>query len=439
MRFSIKTFLPRTLLGRSLMILATPILLIQVISTYVFFDRHWNKMADRLSDAVAGEIAIIADQIEISTDSGHIKQLSGYAQRNLSLRISFEPDGRFSESPGPVLRSPVAQVLAASLADQIKRPNHVKEGTGEKLVRAEIQLNNGLLKVSVPQKRLFSSSGYVFLLWMVGSSLILTLIAMLFMRNQIRPIRRLAVVAERFGRGLDVPASFKPEGAHEVRQAARAFLEMHARIKRQIEQRTAMLAGVSHDLRTPLTRMKLQTAMMEPGPDIEALKGDIADMERMINAYLDFARGQGGEQAVRTDLREMLERIVSGIRRQGAPVELETSGDLSVQVRPVAFERALDNIVGNARKYASHIWVSGRRAEDGIEIRVDDDGPGIPEDQYEEMFKPFVRGEPSRNPSTGGVGLGLPIAQDVVLSHGGQIGLARSERGGLKVVIRIPA
>jgi two-component system osmolarity sensor histidine kinase EnvZ len=223
-----------------------------------------------------------------------------------------------------------------------------------------------------------------------------------------------------------------------VRQAAAAFLAMQERIKRQMQQRTAMLAGVSHDLRTPLTRMKLQAAILPAGPDVAALKEDINDMERMLNAYLDFVRGEGGEQAARTDLKEILERIAANLRRQGATAELTAAGDLSMPLRPVAFERALANLANNARKYAQNIKLSAERNDDVIQIQIDDDGPGIPPDKYEDVFKPFYRVEGSRNPSTGGVGLGLPIAQDIVHSHGGEIVLDKSPMGGLRVTIRVP-
>lgn len=443
MGFSLKKAMPRTLLGRSLMILITPVLLIQVTSTYIFFDRHWDKMTSRLSFAAAGEIAVIADQIEQGdADEKDLKLVSGYAARRLDLLISFEKDklleDRVREGGVNKLKSGVAEGLARALDSQLRRPYEIHADMQEKWVEVSVQLEDGVLHVSMPQRRMYSSSGYIFLLWMIGISIVLLAIAILFMRNQIRPIRRLAVAADRFGRGMDVPATFKPEGAWEVRQAARSFLEMRERIRRQMQQRTAMLAGVSHDLRTPLTRMKLQASMMGDSPDIDALKSDIADMERMIDAYLDFARGQGGEQAVRTDLREMMEDIALKSRRQGMDVDLTVEGDLSIQLRPVAFERCLVNITGNARKYARHAWIDARRTESGIAIVIDDDGPGIPEDQYEEVFKPFVRGEPSRNPATGGVGLGLPIAQDIVHGHGGRIGLARSPRGGLRVVIELP-
>ena len=306
-----------------------------------------------------------------------------------------------------------------------------------------VALQDGVLSVSPPQRRLFSSTGYIFLLWVMFSSIILLAISVLFMRNQIRPIRRLAIAAERIGKGRDLPPSFKPEGAREVRQASRAFIDMHDRIKRQIMQRTAMLAGVSHDLRTPLTRLKLQVAMLGNTPDSEAMKQDIGDMERMLNAYLDFVRGEGGEASLRIDLKEMLNRVVQATRRTGCTVELEADeGDLLISLRAMAFERCLNNIVGNARKYARSIWIKAERRaqdmQDVIVITVDDNGPGIPEEQLQEVFKPFVRLEKSRNAATGGVGLGLSIAQDIVHSHGGEIVLSKSPHGGLRVTLSMP-
>ncbi|QQG35709.1 MAG: HAMP domain-containing protein [Micavibrio aeruginosavorus] len=440
-----KKFLPRTIFGRSLLILIMPVLLLQAITAYIFFDRHWEKMTSRLAFAVAGEISIMAEVLEGTDGEKQIGGLSRYAAQHLDLLISYAPGERIDTqnlagSDIDWRRLMMVDALSAELETKVRRPFTLMIDSEEKWVDVRVQLEEGVLTVSLPQRRLFSSSSYIVILWMIGSSVILLAIAILFMRNQIRPIRRLAVVAERFGRGLDIPSSFKPEGAREVRQAAQAFLDMHERVKRQITQRAAMLAGVSHDLRTPLTRMRLQLAMLPEGPDVEALKHDVADMERMINAYLDFAKGEGGEQPVRTDLRQILDRVVAGMKRQGVDVHLEMDQDLSLLLRPLAFERCLTNIVTNARKYAPHIWVSAHHIDDGqlVEVRVDDDGPGIPEDQREEVFKPFVRVDQSRNASTGGVGLGLPIAREVVHAHGGKIWLEHSPHGGVRAVIHLP-
>lgn len=434
---SLKALLPRTLFGRSLLILVTPVILIQLISVFVFFDRHWSKMTERLAMAVAGEVAIIANTIEDDPRMENARAASGPAVQYLGLLVSYEP-GEVMGDTGTTTSSLITSKLAKALDEQVRRPYHIAVDMNEKWVEIRIALHKGILMVYVPQERLFSSTGYIFLLWMICSSIILLAIAILFMRNQIRPIRRLAIAAERIGKGRDLPASFKPEGAYEVRQAARAFIDMHDRIKRQIAQRTAMLAGVSHDLRTPLTRLKLQAAMLGNSQDSAAMKSDIDDMERMLNAYLDFVRGEGGEAASRADLREILDRIVQTNRRSGATVAFDAVGDLNVTIRALAFERCLNNVIGNARKYAPSIWVRAERREEAIVITVDDNGPGIPDDKLDDVFKPFVRVDPSRNPGTGGVGLGLTIAQDIVHSHGGEIVLGRSEKGGLRVTMTLP-
>ncbi len=441
MGLSIKKLLPRTLLGRSLLILITPVLLIQVFATYMFFDRHWNRMTTRLAYSVAGEIAIMASALEDDPSSRQLEMIIASAAKNLDLLVSFDAGGILPEENLPdmrdVLKTMVTKTLARELRGTLRRPFVLHFDEDEKWLEVNVQLNNGVLRVVMPQRRLFSSSGYIFLLWMAGSSLVLLAIAILFMRNQVRPIRKLAAAAERFGKGRDV-AYFKPEGAREVRQAGQSFLDMHRRIKRQVEQRTAMLAGVSHDLRTPLTRLKLQLAMFDDNADVKAMKGDIAVMERMIEGYLDFVRGGGDEPEEETPLSVMIGRVAEAAQRQGFTMETKIEQDRVLMLRPVAFERCLMNIINNAGKYADHIWLSCSMQGKVMEIVIEDNGPGIPEDQYEDVFRPFYRVDTSRNADTGGVGLGLPIAQDVVHSHGGSIRLERSARGGLKVVIRLP-
>jgi two-component system osmolarity sensor histidine kinase EnvZ len=438
MKSFIKNILPRTLFGRSLLILITPVLLIQIITTFVFFDNHWDKITRRLAYAVAGEIAIISDQIEKDASEENIKTIAGYVAGNLNLLMSFKNEATLPNINDNEINSVVAKTLAAELKSKVRRPYLINVDIQEKWIEVIIQLENGVLLVSLPQRRLFSSSGYIFILWVISSSIILLAIAILFMRNQIRPIRRLAVAAERIGKGRDIPSSFKPEGAYEIRQASRAFLDMHHRIRRQIQQRTAMLAGVSHDLRTPLTRMKLQAEILGNSSDIDALKSDINDMEHMIEAYLDFAKGEGSEKPESSNIASMMGSIISQAKRQGANIHLSCDESINIQLRPLAFKRCISNLISNARKYANTIWVDVSKMEKSIQVIVEDDGPGIKKELYDEVFKPFVRGEPSRNKTTGGVGLGLPIAQDIVHAHGGQIWLERSNKGGLKVVIQLP-
>ena len=437
---SIKRYLPRSLFARSLLILAVPIVLIQVISTYVFFDRHWSKMAGRLAFAVAGEVAFLTGQVEKNSSKKYLETLMDDSLSHMQISLKYVPNGKIKPDPvryvgrGDVIK----KTLSRELDRKLKKPYRILVDTGEKWIQIQVQLDKGALIVTSPERRLFSSSGYVFLIWMIGVSAILLVVAILFMRNQIRPIKRLAVAANRFGKGREVPF-FKLEGAREVRQAARAFLGMRERIDRQIQQRTAMLAGVSHDLRTPLTRMKLQAEMLGEGDDAKALKSDIADMERMIEAYLQFTRGDGDEDMERMDVQELVERLATNFGRDGLKIEIDTNGDnFNLYLRPIAFKRCLTNIVANARKYAENVWITLKSKDDHIRIIIDDDGPGIDEAFYEDVFKPFFREDKSRNTKTGGVGLGLPIAQDIVLAHGGDIALSKSPQNGLRVKITLP-
>jgi two-component system osmolarity sensor histidine kinase EnvZ len=423
------------------MILVVPILLVQMIATYIFFDRHWDKITQRLAYAVAGEIAVIAQEIEHNPSPDNISRLAAYASQNLGLFIDFNRAGTLPEENSDygrsVMRSGTVRALESELGGRLKKPLIVRADFEEKWTRIKVKLKQGILDVSVPQRRLYTSSGYIFLLWMLGASLILTIISVIFMRNQIRPIRKLAAAAGRFGKGREIPF-FKPEGATEVRQAGQAFLEMHERIRRQIEQRTTMLAGVSHDLRTPLTRLKLQLSMMGDSPDVEAMKDDLVQMEKMIAGYLDFVRGEEGEQVTLTSLNQMIEKAALSARRQGLEITSHVEREIHAMLKPLAFERCLMNLVSNAGKYADHVWIAADVIGRDIVISIDDNGPGIPADKYEEVFKPFYRVDSSRSATTGGVGLGLPIAMDIVHGHGGKIWLEKSPHGGLRVMITLP-
>jgi two-component system osmolarity sensor histidine kinase EnvZ len=273
---------------------------------------------------------------------------------------------------------------------------------------------------------------------MVLTSIVVLTIAILFLRNQIKPIVRLADAAEAFGKGREAP-NFRPRGAREVRRAAAAFLEMKTRIERAIEQRTTMLAGVSHDLRTPLTRMRLALEFLGGGePEVAELKADVIAMERMVQGYLEFARGEGPEQPRDTDLGLLIEEVAASARRDGAEISLALPEDYVLPLRPDAMRRCIANLLSNARRYGGHIWVTALPVADGVDIFIDDDGPGIPPAQRENVFRPFFRLDPSRNPSTGGVGLGLTIARDVARGHGGELTLEESPQRGLRVRLHLP-
>ena len=433
---AIKQLLPHGLFGRSLLIIVMPLILLQLISATVFYERHWDNVARRLATVLAGDIGAVVDSFRETVDPDSRERVLTIAAVNMGLGLSFR-DGAILPNMAPEKMIEGDEILLRTLTDTLRRP-FTFDLIGESGdIAIHVQLPDGVLDVLAPRKRLYTSTTYIFVMWMVGSSLVLFGVAMIFMRNQVRPIRRLAAAADALGKGRDVP-TFKLQGATEVRQAATAFNLMRDRLLRQISQRTEMLAGVSHDLRTPLTRMKLQLAMLKDGPDVAELKADVAEMETMIDGYLAFARGEGPEEPVRTDLGELLADAVSGAQRAGGKVGLFTEGDLALPLRPAAFKRCLANLIGNAMRYGKTVMVKAARQGDSIEVTVDDDGPGIAPDRREEVFRPFRRLEESRNIETGGVGLGLTIARDVVHAHGGAILLEDSPLGGLRARLRLP-
>ncbi|MBN4016234.1 HAMP domain-containing protein [Rhodospirillaceae bacterium AH-315-P19] len=437
----IKRFLPQTLLGRSLMIIVMPLILLQVVSAYIFYERHWYTITRHLASSLAGEIGVIIHLMETDAALPPQKARLDPVLKLLEIRTTLRKGETLPLAlPDPFFSSLVSSLdvtLRRELAAHLHRPFQIDTQSYDREVVINVQMPEGVLRIVVSRKRLFSSTTYIFILWMVGVSLVLFAIATLFMRNQVRPLRRLAISADRFGRGLDVP-DFKQAGALEVRQAASAFTLMRERIQRQISQRTEMLAGVSHDLRTPLTRIKLQLALMTDHPDIANIQTDINDMETMLEGYLAFARGEGGENAVTVNLGALLDEVVAGARREGAVIDLHVEGDMVLPLRRDAFKRALVNLLANSKRHAEHISVRAGRRNDGVVITIDDDGPGIPADKREEVFRPFYRLDTSRNRETGGVGLGLAISRDVIRGHGGDIALDASPLGGLRVRIRLP-
>ena len=428
--------LPRSLLGRALLIAVAPLICVQVLSAYLFYESHWDQVSKRLSLGLAGDIAVLVDALAELPDNASRRWLFEEGARQMEIRATIEPNEILPNAPARET-AVEGELRRALLHKGITKPVRVDEQTRKDQVVVLVQLAEGILRIEVPRARLFTWTTYAFVLWTVGTTLILLGVATIFMRNQVRPVRRLARAADAFGKGREVEG-FKPEGAREVRLAARAFLAMKSRIQRQIAQRTAMLAGVSHDLRTPLTRMKLQLEMMQTEDGVVALKEDVEDMERMLEGYLAFARGEGTEKPEPCDLGGLLADVVRQANRNGGAVALATEGDLRLPLRQSAVLRSFTNLVDNAMRFARRVAVRARRLGNMIEVTIDDDGPGIPPAKREEVFKPFLRLEGSRNPATGGVGLGLTIARDVVRGHGGDIVLANSPQGGLRVRVRLP-
>ena len=433
----IKHFLPRTLLGRSILIVVVPLIMLQVVTTFIFFNRHWETISLLLSRSFSGNISMVIDTMNRFSEVEDREWIFMVSPGNLGLELSFEEGAILSEETAKKSDGLIEEMLEQGMDERVRRPFRIdNENFGDK-VQVKIQLPEGVLNVLGKRKLLFSSTTYILILWMIGTSLILLAVAIIFMRNQVRPIRRLAAAADNFGKGRDVPY-FKPEGAAEVRRAAAAFKLMQARIQRQISQRTEMLAGVSHDLGTVLTRMKLELAMLGDSSEAKSLAADVAEMEHMIEGYLAFARGEGKENAEPVKVDRMLAEVADNARRNGAEIELEADTGMTITLRPNAFRRCFGNLLGNAARHAQHIRLAAQRRDHQLEITVDDDGPGIPEDRREDVFKAFFRLDEARNLDSGGVGLGLSISRDIVHAHGGEISLETSPLGGLRVGVLLP-
>ncbi|MDP7123021.1 MAG: ATP-binding protein [Alphaproteobacteria bacterium] len=433
----IKHFLPRTLLGRSILIVVVPLIMLQVVTTFIFFNRHWETISLLLSRSFSGNISMVIDTMNRFSEVEDREWIFMVSPGNLGLELSFEEGAILSEETVKKSDGLIEEMLEQGMDERVRRPFRIdNENFGDK-VQVKIQLPEGVLNVLGKRKLLFSSTTYILILWMIGTSLILLAVAIIFMRNQVRPIRRLAAAADNFGKGRDVPY-FKPEGAAEVRRAAAAFKLMQARIQRQISQRTEMLAGVSHDLGTVLTRMKLELAMLGDSSEAKALATDVAEMEHMIEGYLAFARGEGKENAEPVKVDRMLAEVADNARRNGAEIELEADTGMTITLRHNAFRRCFGNLLGNAARHAQHIRLAAQRRDHQLEITVDDDGPGIPEDRREDVFKAFFRLDEARNLDSGGVGLGLSISRDIVHAHGGEISLETSPLGGLRVGVLLP-
>jgi two-component system osmolarity sensor histidine kinase EnvZ len=432
----LKRFLPRTLLGRSLLIILLPLVLSQAVALQIFYGSHLDVISRRLTGGIADEIEYTIELMRRFPGPENQAWVLQTAHQLFDLEMHIEPGAILPIEPRVNVLGPMDDDLEAALAENLRLPFSMDWISDPQSVLIRVQLPSGVLDIQAPRKRLYSATIYLFVLWLVGSSLLLFAIAALFMRNQVRAIRRLSVAAEAFGMGRD-PGPIKPEGATEVRKAATAFNRMQERIRRFLAQRTEMLAGVSHDLRTPLTRLRLAVAMLPADEalrqDVAEMNADIDEMDRMIGAYLAFARGEGMEQAEPVDLTAVLEEVAAGARRAGARVVVDVAEPLTLPLRADAVRRAITNLVDNARRHARNVTLAAcSMGARNVQVTVDDDGPGIPPERRESVFRPFESG------AVGGTGLGLTIARDIVRAHGGDIMLEDSPLGGLRARIRLP-
>ncbi|WP_137932479.1 ATP-binding protein [Mesorhizobium comanense] len=436
----VSLYMPKRLYARSLIIVIAPMILLQSVVAFVFMERHWATVTQRLSQATVRDIAAIIDLIETYPHDADYANIIRIAQDRMQLKVDLlPPDPLPPPGPKPFF-SILDDVLSAEITRQINRPFWIDTVGNSNIVEVRVQLENKVLRVFVRRSQAYASNTHIFLIWMVGTSLVLLMIAIPFLRNQIRPILTLAEAAESFGKGRPAPRDFRPRGAEEVRRAGFAFIQMRERIERQIEQRTAMLTGVSHDLRTILTRFKLQLALAGGKAETKAaLNQDIDDMQSMLEGYLAFARGEASEDAGRFDLEAYFQKLGDEATLRKCKLSTTLSGDPTVHVRPNAFARLLSNVIGNAFRYANTVKVTANHGRGSLVVTVDDDGPGIPLDRREDVFKPFVRLDEARNLDASGTGLGLSIARDIARSHGGDITLDNSPLGGLRAVIKVPA
>lgn len=431
---------PQTLFFRTMLLIFIPLILVQVVSVVAFFNGNWEKVGRRLSDNLSNNVAFAVETI--SKNEYMLPEITDLYKQNYGIKVELITGDEQLKVKANTHYDKEYKIVTGFLEKSLHRkfPNSITSvylANDKDDVIILIEAPEGLYRFTTSTKSIFSTSIFGFVAWMVGTSLLLFVVATLFLRIQVRSIATLAQVAEDFGKGINTP--FKPYGSSEVRKAGIAFIKMKERIQKQISERTQMLAGVSHDLRTPLTRMRLQLAMLPESPDNKEFIDDIGEMEKMLDGYLAFVSGEEGEKNTFIDMNELILSIINKFRNTKAMIRYSTNDQVSaIQGREQALKRAITNIISNAFTYGKNIAVALESNNNKMEITVDDDGPGIPADKREDVFKAFYRLDESRNKETGGVGLGLSIARDIITSHGGKIELSDSELGGLRVLISIP-
>jgi two-component system, OmpR family, osmolarity sensor histidine kinase EnvZ len=433
---------PTGLYARALIIIIAPIVLLESVVAFVFMERHWQAVTRRLSEATARDVAAVIDLYKGYERHDKYRALTNLARDRLNLSLQVLPPGDLPS----VQPKPFFSLLDRTLSNEIRMrirdtPFWIDTVGDSSHVEIKVKLNSAILSFLAKRSQTYASNSHIFLIWMVVTSVVLLSVAILFLRNQIRPILRLAEAADAFGKGRPIPEDFRPRGAREVRQAAMAFAEMRDRITQHVDQRTTMLAGVSHDLRTVLTRFKLELAMLPDGVEVDALRKDVSEMQHMLEEYLAFARGDGGEEAKPTRIGALLDEIRMEALKQHIPITYKPSGrrrDIRLPLRRQAVKRAIVNLVSNAARFAKTVEINSRVAHKSLIIRIEDDGPGIPEQERENVFRPFYRLDHARTQESGNTGLGLAITRDIARSHGGDVKLGTSRLGGLKAEIRLP-
>jgi len=455
----LRRFMPKSLYARTLLIVILPIFLMQTAITYFFMSRHWDGVTANLTANVASQIALITDEFDKSQTDGERQAIIDKATQTLAMPMRYEANRTLPQKDKRSIFTLYNSLFDRQLAERLDRDYWFNTSSWPAYVEVRVQHDSGYLVFLPLRERVFATTGPIFLLWLVGVTVLLVYVAILFLKNQVRSILRLAEAAEAFGRGREVP-DYRPTGAREVRKAGYAFIAMRERINRHIRQRTDMLSAVSHDLRTPLTRLKLALAMMPEDPALADAQSDLAEMEGMLEEYMAFVRNQAIEEETEVvDLPGFLGEVSDSMRRAGADITLSEPPAIRIELRRLAVKRALENLINNAKTHGSHIWLSARKIEGHVEIMVDDDGPGIDPADYEDVFKPFTRLDKARSrnrsgavntqaghhnddnhgtENAAGVGLGLSLVRDVARGHGGDVVLDRAPQGGLRAILRLP-
>jgi two-component system osmolarity sensor histidine kinase EnvZ len=435
-----RNYLPKTLFGRMLSIIMIPMILVQLLTIFIFYERHWDTVTRHMASQLAADISLLTDRLGSAPDKATVEVIQATGWQYFTFPIQHYPDADFVGQNSAPPASFAEQMLRRELGKRVQQPWYLDIDSDPNLIYIDLQLDQGILRIFASRKRIFSSTGWTFFGWTLGSSILLFTIALIFMRGQVQPILRLANAARALGLGRQA-SDYQLEGAREVRLAGRAFQAMRHRIMRQLNERTEMLAGVSHDLRTPLTRIRLQLALMGENEDATAIRADLAEMEDMIDAYLSFAAGEGEEPTEDTDVTKMLDRLTTQARNAHAFDISFTPPQPALPIFPLrrkAMRRAFENLISNAVAYSTKAEITTRYRNDEVTVIFDDNGAGIPAERRDDAVRPFVRLETSRNRQTGGTGLGLSITSDIVLGHGGELSLEDSPLGGLRVVIKLP-
>lgn len=431
-----KRYIPKSLFGRSILIIILPIAVMQMAVAYFFFNAHWARVTANLSESVAADIAVATTLFNQQPTIERAQELDALMRPEMQLSVAYREGEELPISQRrQMFFSALDKTLRGALNETLKDPFWFDTTRYPNHIDVRVQVDGGYLRFIAAREKVFAPTGFVFIFWLITATVILTLVSILFIRNQAKPIRELADAADAYGKGQDL-SNYKPSGASEVRRAGQSFLKMKGRIQRHMEQRTMMLAGVSHDLRTPLTRLKLQLAMQDDGEDTQAAIKDVEEMEVMLNGYLDFARGLGQESPETVNLADFMSDVTLGenISFEAGVVDRQAS----ISIRPVALQRAISNLISNSLKYAGSCVISVSQTPRRFELNVDDDGPGIPEDKREDAFRAFSRLNKARNQNIEGVGLGLSIARDIAQLHGGSLTLSDNELGGLRATISLP-